>query len=259
MTVLDEIIVGVREDLAKRQAVRSLADLERVVAELPSPLDVMPALLAPGLSVIAEVKRASPSKGHLAAIDDPAELARAYQAGGAAAISVLTEARRFRGSLADLEHVRAAVRTPLLRKDFVVTDYQLWEGRAAGADLALLIVAALSSSELPRLLALGRSLGLACLVETHTPDEVRRAVDAGATLIGVNNRDLKTLAVDLAQFERLVPLIPSGAVTVAESGILSLADAARMAAAGADAVLVGEALVKDGDPAAAIQAMRSLA
>lgn len=259
MTVLDEIIVGVREDLAKRQAVRSQADLERAVAELPSALDVMPALVAPGLSVIAEVKRASPSKGYLAAIDNPAELARAYQAGGAAAISVLTEARRFRGSLADLETVRAAVRTPLLRKDFVVTDYQLWEGRAAGADLALLIVAALSQTDLQRLLALGRSLGLACLVETHTPDEVRRAVDAGATLIGVNNRDLKTLAVDLAQFERLVPLIPAGVVTVAESGILSLADAARMAVAGADAVLVGEALVKDGDPAAAIRAMRSLA
>ncbi|MGB7962545.1 MAG: indole-3-glycerol phosphate synthase TrpC [Propionicimonas sp.] len=259
MTVLDEIIVGVRQDLAKRQETRSLADLERAVAELPSPLDVMPALAAPGLSVIAEVKRASPSKGNLADIDDPAELARAYQAGGAAAISVLTEARRFRGSLSDLAKVRAAVQTPLLRKDFVVTDYQLWEGRAAGADLALLIVAALSEVELQRLLTLGRSLGLACLVETHTPDEVKRAVDAGADLIGVNNRNLKTLAVDLAQFERLVPLIPPGAVTVAESGILSLADAARMAQAGADAVLVGEALVKDGDPAAAIRAMRSLA
>ena len=258
MTVLDEIIVGVRQDLETRQRARSLADLERAVSALPAPMDPRPALAAAGLSVIAEVKRASPSKGHLASIEDPAELARAYQAGGAAAISVLTEARRFGGSLADLETVRAAVRTPLLRKDFVVTDYQLWEGRAAGADLALLIVAALTQAELEHLLGLGRQLGLACLVETHTGDEVRRAVDAGADLIGVNNRDLKTLAVDLAQFERLASLIPSGALKVAESGISGLADAARMADAGADAVLVGEALVKDGDPAAAIKAMRSL-
>lgn len=258
MTVLDEIIVGVRQDLETRQRARSLADLERAVSALPAPMDPRPALAAAGLSVIAEVKRASPSKGHLASIEDPAELARAYQAGGAAAISVLTEARRFGGSLADLETVRAAVRTPLLRKDFVVTDYQLWEGRAAGADLALLIVAALTQAELEHLLGLGRRLGLACLVETHTGDEVRRAVDAGADLIGVNNRDLKTLAVDLAQFERLASLIPSGALKVAESGISGLADAARMADAGADAVLVGEALVKDGDPAAAIKAMQSL-
>jgi len=258
MTVLDEIIAGVREDLAARVAARPLADLEAAVAGLPPARDPLPALRAPGLGVIAEVKRASPSKGHLATIPDPAALARAYADGGASAISVLTEARRFGGSLADLAAVRAAVDSPLLRKDFVVTEYQLWEGRAAGADLALLIVAALGDAELARFLHLAGELGLTCLVETHTADEVRRAADAGAELIGVNNRNLKTLDVDLARFEELVVLIPDGAVTVAESGILTLADAERMAAAGADAVLVGEALVRDGDPRAAVAAMRAV-
>jgi len=258
MTVLDEIIAGVREDLALREASTPLDAVVAAATSLPAALDPLPALRAPGLSVIAEVKRASPSKGALATIDDPAALARAYEAGGAAAISVLTERRRFGGSLADLAAVRAAVATPLLRKDFVVTEYQLWEGRAAGADLALLIVAALDDRELGRLLAVATEIGLTCLVETHTADEVRRAVDAGAELIGVNNRNLKTLAVDLAQFERLAGLIPAGAVRVAESGILTPADAARVRAAGADAILVGEALVTHGDPEAAIAAFRAV-
>ncbi len=258
MTVLDEIIAGVREDLREREAARPLADLMTAVEQLPPARDPLPALRGPGLGVIAEVKRASPSKGHLAAIPDPAALAVRYAAGGAAAISVLTERRRFHGSLDDLVAVRAAVDTPLLRKDFVVTEYQLWEGRAAGADLALLIVAALTDAELVHLLEVAGGLGLTCLIETHTADEVRRAVDAGAVLIGVNNRNLKTLDVDLARFEELAGLLPAGTVTVAESGILSLADAQRMADAGADAVLVGEALVKDGDPAAAVAAMRAL-
>ncbi len=258
MTVLDQIIAGVREDLEQRIATRPMAELEAAVAQLPAARDPLSALRAAGLAVIAEVKRASPSKGHLAPITDPAALATTYAAGGAAAISVLTERRRFHGSLDDLVAVRQAVDTPLLRKDFVVTDYQLWEGRAAGADLALLIVAALTDTELARLLALASRLGLTCLVETHTASEVRRAVDAGAELIGVNNRNLKTLDVDLARFEELVGLLPSGTVAVAESGILTLADAQRMADAGADAVLVGEALVVDGDPAAAVAAMRAL-
>ena len=258
MTVLGQIIAGVREDLEQRIATRPMAELEAAVAQLPAARDPLPALRAAGLAVIAEVKRASPSKGHLAPITDPASLATRYAAGGAAAISVLTERRRFHGSLDDLVAVRQAVDTPLLRKDFVVTDYQLWEGRAAGADLALLIVAALTDAELASLLALASRLGLTCLVETHTASEVRRAVDAGAELIGVNNRNLKTLDVDLARFEELVGLLPSGTVAVAESGILTLADAQRMADAGADAVLVGEALVVDGDPAAAVAAMRAL-
>ena len=252
MGVLDDIIVGVREDLAERQAARSIAELADVVAALPPARDPMPAFRAPGLSVIAEVKRSSPSKGALAAIPDPAALAADYARGGAAAISVLSEARRFGGSLADLVAVRAAVSTPLLRKDFIVSDYQLWEARAAGADLALLIVAALSDAELARLSALAAELGLTALVEVHTPEETRRAVDAGAALIGVNNRNLQTLAVDLGQFEALAGLIPDDRVKVAESGISGVADVERVASAGADVILVGEALVKQGDPAASV-------
>lgn len=259
MTVLDEIIAGVVEDLEVRRAHRSLDELMAAVAALPPAIDPLPALRAPGLSVIAEVKRASPSKGSLAAIADPAALAVEYAAGGASAISVLTEQRRFGGCLADLEAVRAAVPTPLLRKDFVVTDYQLWEGRAAGADLALLIVAALTQRQLEDFLALGARLGITCLVETHTADEVRRAADAGAVLLGVNNRNLKTLEVDLSHFQELAELADGDQVLVAESGILSVEDAAAMRRAGADAVLVGELLVRSGDPRSAVAALRSLA
>jgi indole-3-glycerol phosphate synthase len=252
MGVLDEIVAGVREDLDERRARRSLDELAAVVATLDAARDPMPAFRAGPLAVIAEVKRASPSKGALADIPDPAALAAQYAAGGASAISVLTERRRFGGSLADLEAVRAAVDTPLLRKDFIVTDYQLWEARAAGADLALLIVASLSDDQLAALMATARTLGLTALVEVHTPEETRRAVAAGASLIGVNNRNLQTLDVDLAQFERLVGLIPGDVVKVAESGILSVADVRRVADAGADVVLVGEALVKHGDPRHAV-------
>lgn len=259
MTVLDEIIVGVVEDLAARESLRPMAQLVDAVASAPAALDPMPALRASGLSVIAEVKRASPSKGQLAAIKDPSALAQSYEAGGAAAISVLTEQRRFGGTLADLEAVRAAVATPLLRKDFVVGQYQLWEARAAGADLVLLIVAALTQAELRTLLQVSAELGLTALVETHTTEEVARALDCGAELIGVNNRDLKTLEVDLAHFEKMVASVGDQAVKVAESGILSAQDAARMRSAGADAILVGELLVRHGDPAAAVAALRSLA
>ena len=252
MGVLDEIVAGVREDLADRRARRSLDELAAVVATMAAPRDPMPAFRAEPLAVIAEVKRSSPSKGALADIPDPAALAAQYAAGGASAISVLTERRRFGGTLADLEAVRAAVDTPLLRKDFMVTDYQLWEARAAGADLALLIVAALTDDELSALMATTRTLGLTALVEVHTPDETRRAVAAGASLIGVNNRNLQTLDVDLAQFERLVGLIPDDVVKVAESGILSLDDVRRVAHAGADVILVGEALVRHGDPRRAV-------
>jgi len=259
MTVLDEIIAGVVEDLEVRRAHRPLEELLAQVATMPPALDPLPALRAPGLGVIAEVKRSSPSKGALARIDDPAALASAYAAGGASAISVLTEGRRFGGSLDDLVAVRSAVETPLLRKDFVVTEYQLWEGRAAGADLALLIVAALDQDDLTAFLDLAGRLGVTCLVETHTAEEVRRALAAGATLIGVNNRDLKTLEVDLNHFQELAELIGDEAVKVAESGILSVEDAARMRSAGADAVLVGELLVRSGDPASAVAALRSLA
>jgi indole-3-glycerol phosphate synthase len=218
----------------------------------------MPRFRAPGTSVIAEVKRRSPSKGALADIPDPAELAAAYERGGAAAISVLTEQRRFGGSLADLRTVRAAVPTPLLRKDFMVTPYQLHEARAAGADLVLLIVAALDQPLLEKLYAEARELGLTVLVEVHDAEETRRAVDLGADLIGVNARNLKTLDIDPDCFARLAPLIPDTVVRVAESGISGPEDVLRYAEQGAQVVLVGEALVKDGDPEAAVRAMTGI-
>lgn len=252
-TVLDSIVAGVREDLALRVEQVSLSDLARRVDDAPAPLDVAQRLRADGLSLIAEVKRASPSKGALADIADPAALARTYAEAGATAISVLTERRRFHGSLDDLDVVRAAVRVPVLRKDFMVTDYQLWEARAHGADLILLIVASLSDAELLHLHDLARELGMTALVEVHDEGETQRAVDAGATVIGINARNLKTLEVHPDTFSRLVPLIPPGVVTVAESGVTGAHDAAAYAAQGADAVLVGEALVRGTDPAAAVR------
>src|SRR3954447_18756453 len=218
MSVLEEIIDGVRVDLAERQAQIPLDDLKQAARRAPDARDPMPSFRAPGVSVIAEVKRSSPSKGSLDAITDPAALAASYAAGGAATISVLTEQRRFGGSLADLRAVRAAVDVPLLRKDFIVTAYQLWEARANGADLALLIVAALEQPALVSLIERAESIGLTPLVEVHDEEEVARAVDAGARIIGVNARDLKTLQVDRSTFARLAPLIPDNVVRIAESG-----------------------------------------
>jgi indole-3-glycerol phosphate synthase len=257
MSVLDDIVAGVRDDLAGRQAALPEADLRAAAAEATPARDPMPAFRAPGLSVIAEVKRRSPSKGDLADIPDPAALAQAYAAGGADAISVLTEQRRFGGSLDDLRAVRAAVETPLLRKDFVVSTYQLLEARAAGADLVLLIVAALDDGTLARLHDEARDLGLTVLVEVHDEAEIARALAVGAELVGVNARNLKTLEVDPGTFGRLVGLLPAHVVKVAESGIGGPGDAARHAAEGAEVVLVGEALVRDGDPTAAVAAMRA--
>lgn len=248
-TVLDEIIAGVRLDLAARVARTSLAELHSRIATLPPALDAEAALrAAAGIAVIAEVKRASPSKGALADIPDPAALASAYAAGGATAISVLTEERRFRGSLTDLDAVRACVELPVLRKDFMVEPYQLIEARAHGADLILLIVAALTDAQLVAMREQAEGLGMTALVEVHDADETRRAVATGARVIGVNARNLKTLEVDPTAFARLRPLIPDTAVAVAESGIRGVTDVQGYAAAGARAVLVGEALVIGGDP-----------
>jgi len=248
MGVLDDIVAGVREDLELRQADVSLDRLKERCQHVDPSLDPMPVFRGPGVSVIAEVKRASPSKGALASIGDPAALAAEYAAGGAAVISVLTEQRRFSGTLEDLVRVRNAVDIPVLRKDFVVTPYQLFEGRAAGADLILLIVAALTDAQLISLVERAESIGLTPLVEAHTDEEVRRAVDAGARLIGVNNRSLQTLEVDPTTFARLAPLIPDGIVRVAESGVRGPHDVIELARAGADVVLVGEALVTGRDP-----------
>ncbi|MEI8055987.1 MAG: indole-3-glycerol phosphate synthase TrpC [Actinomycetes bacterium] len=253
MTVLDDILVGVRADLAERQARVSLDDLKEMVARRPAALDAEAVLRGDGVSVIAEVKRASPSKGVLAEIADPGALATEYEAGGAHVISVLTEGRRFGGSLADLAAVRAAVDIPVLRKDFIVSSYQLWEARAYGADLALLIVAALPQDALESLVERARSLGLTPLVEVHDPEEADRAVQAGATVIGVNVRNLKTLEVDRETFTRVAPLIPATCVRIAESGVRGAHDLLAYAHAGADAVLVGESLVTGGDPRSAVR------
>lgn len=250
MSVLDDIIVGVREDLESRKARVPLQDLRTLVQKAPAPRDALTALSAvrPGVRVIAEVKRKSPSKGELSDIQDPAELASAYERGGAAVVSVLTEERRFGGSLADLDAVRAAIDLPILRKDFTVDEYQIWEARAHGADLVLLIVAALSDEELGAYRSLAEQLGMHALVETHTAEEVERAVASGARIIGVNVRNLKTLDIDRSVFPALVGLIPAGAVIVAESGVRDIADVELFVADGAHAVLVGEALVRQDDP-----------
>lgn len=252
MSVLDEIIDGVRADLAERQAQVSLGELQERAAKAPEALDGAAALRGDSVRVICEVKRSSPSKGALAAIADPAALAADYEAGGAAVISVLTEQRRFGGSLADLEAVRGRVDIPVLRKDFIVSAYQLWEARAHGADLVLLIVAALEQEALVSLIERAESIGLTPLVEAHDEEEVARAVDAGARVIGVNARNLKTLEVDRGTFARVAPEIPDGLVKVAESGVRGPHDLIAYANDGADAVLVGESLVTGRDPKAAV-------
>lgn len=258
MSVLDDIVAGVRADLARRRSTAPEADLRAALGDVDPPRDPMPALRAPGSSVIAEVKRRSPSKGDLAAITDPAALARQYAAGGAAAISVLTEERRFGGRLEDLRAVRAAVDVPVLRKDFLVEPYQVLEARAAGADLVLLIVAALDDDTLRRLHDQARELGMTVLVEVHDQAETDRAVAIGAELVGVNARNLKTLDIDPDAFGRLAPLIPDDRVKVAESGISGPVDVERHVSEGARAVLVGEALVKDGDPESGVRAMTGI-
>jgi len=252
VSVLDGILDGVREDLAARQQATPLAELKRRVSRMPDRVDVVRRFRGPGISVIAEVKRASPSRGPLAEIPDPAELARQYEEGGAAAVSVLTERRRFGGSMADLAAVSKTIDVPVLCKDFTLTSYQLWEARANGASLALLMVVSLEQNALVALVERAESIGLTPLVECHTAEEISRAVDAGARLIGVNNRDLTTLDVDRDTFARLAPLIPADVVRVAESGIRGPHDVIELGRAGADVVLVGERLVTGKDPRSAV-------
>ena len=253
MSVLDSIIEGVREDLAARRG--SMGALhERIDAQAPA-LDAHSFLSRNEMNVIAEVKRSSPSKGNLAPITDPAALAEKYQEAGAAAVSVLTEQRRFGGSLADLDAVRSRIEIPVLRKDFMVDEYQFLEARAHGADIVLLIVAALSKSQLKDFYDLATELGMASLIEVHTQSELESAMDISPRIVGVNSRNLKTLEVSASVFEELIPAIPSSVIRVAESGISTRADVAQAQKAGATAILVGESLVKSGDP---ISAMREL-
>ncbi len=254
--MLERILAHKREEVARARV--GLPALRRRAAAAPPPRDFLAALGGPRVAVIAEIKRASPSRGPLNPQLDPAALARLYEQGGAAALSVLTDGRFFAGSLADLAAARAAVALPVLRKDFVVDEYQVYEARAAGADALLLIVAALADAALRDYLALAAELGLPCLVEAHDEREVERALSGGARLIGVNNRDLRTFAVDLATGERLGALIPSDRVFISESGIHSRADVARLARAGADAVLVGESLVRAGDVVGTVRELASV-
>jgi indole-3-glycerol phosphate synthase len=242
--VLSDLLAGALADAAERQASRPLSVVEAAaVGQVPA-IDAL-SVLAPAdrVKIIAEVKRASPSRGALAEIADPAALAVSYEFGGASAISVLTEGRKFKGTLADLEQVRSAVTIPVLRKDFIGNEYQVLEARAAGADMVLLIVAALDQATLVSLHDFIRELGMTALVETHSGDEVDRALDIGASLVGINARNLSTFELDQNLFGSLADRIPSGVVRVAESAVLTAADVAHYRSDGADVVLVGEALV----------------
>jgi len=252
--MLEPILASVRARLGN--VVARSDEWRGAAAGAPPARDFAGALRVPGLSVIAEVKRRSPSAGVLASGLDPASRAVAYRDGGAAALSVLTEPDHFAGAPEDLVVARLAVDLPVLRKDFVLHPAQVWQSRALGADAVLLIAAILDDVLLRDLLGEADAAGLAALVEVHDAAEAERAAAAGAGIVGVNNRDLRTFRVDLATAERLRPLLPDGAVTVAESGVSDPEAAARMADAGYDAVLVGEALVRAGDPARLVGALR---
>lgn len=250
--MLADLMNGAIADAQARSIDRPLAVVEAAALRRPAPIDALDALRpADRVKIIAEVKRASPSRGSLAPIPDPAGLAATYQAAGASAVSVLTEGRKFLGSLADLEAVREAVTVPVLRKDFIANSYQVFEARAAGADIVLLIVAALEQDVLVSLHELSTQLGMATLVETHSSEEISRALDAGARLLGINARNLVTFGLDRDLFGSLAQQVPSGVIRVAESAVTSADDVAHYRTAGADVVLVGEALVT-GDPHATL-------
>ena len=256
MSVLDSIIEGVREDLAARRL--PMAQIAEAMDQAPPVHDPLESLLANEMSVIAEVKRSSPSKGNLASITDPAALAEQYAIAGATMISVLTEQRRFAGSLDDLDAVRTRVQTPILRKDFMVDEYQFFEARAHGADVVLLIVAALGQNQLNDYHQLALELAMRAIVEVHTNDELERALDISPQIVGVNSRNLKTLDVDPQAFAELIPRIPTSIVRVAESGISKRADVEFAQKFGATAILVGAALVKAGDPMLAMRELLGL-
>ena len=256
MSVLEEIVAVKREVVRRRTADLPLRELRAQAEVAPAPRDFLAAMTAAGLSVIAEIKRRSPAKGILRSQLDPAQLATAYEAGGASALSVLTDEQYFHGSDADLVAARQATRLPVLRKDFTIEPYQVYEARAIGADAILLIVRALRPPELTELLYLAAELSLTALVEIHDEYELDRAIEAGAQLIGVNNRNLDTLEVDLGTSLRLRSRIPSTIVPISESGIKSAAEAAQLAQIGYQGVLIGEALVTSPGPGALLQDIR---
>jgi indole-3-glycerol phosphate synthase len=250
---LERVTAARRADAEKRAAEGGLDIAKQGAAVAGQPQDFARALSGPGLALIAEIKRASPSAGDIAPDVDPVAQARAYERGGASAISVLTEPEHFKGSLDDLRAVREAVMVPVLRKDFICHPLQVWEARAAGADAILLIVAALSQRELVALADLAETLGMGTLVETHDADEVARAVDGGARVLGINTRNLATLEVDPATVEKVRASVPDGVTMVGESGVSSREDVQAMESAGMDAVLVGELLMRAGDPEAKVR------
>ncbi|MFC1994206.1 indole-3-glycerol phosphate synthase TrpC [Chloroflexota bacterium] len=251
--ILDEIVTATRKSLARRKAQTPLSTLERERARQPLPRDFAGALEGQGISLIAEVKRASPSKGALRLDLDAAALASTYSQSGAAAISVLTESSYFRGSLADLEAVRRAVRLPILCKDFIVDPYQIYEASAYGADAVLLIVAVLTQEELGLLLETAHLLEMEALIEVHNRDELMRALELSPRVIGINNRNLADFSVDLETTFKLRPLVPPETVVVSESGIDNRKDLICLEEAGVSAILVGEALVINPNPAAKIR------
>jgi indole-3-glycerol phosphate synthase len=257
-SILTGLIDQARSQLQRHRAVRDDAEIQRLAAATPAPRDFAAALRGPGLSVIAELKRRSPSKGLLTSDYRPAERARAYQEGGAAALSILTHEEGFGGSPDHLATVREHSTLPLLRKDFIVDEYQIWEARALGADAVLLIVAALSEERLRGLLELAGSLGMAALVETHDVEEVDTALACGASVIGVNHRDLRTFTIDRSLTRRARPRIGADCTLVAESGVRNTGDAHDLRRAGADAILVGETLMRTGDPAPVIKELRAV-
>ena len=252
-SVLDSIIQGVKADLEVRKSSVSFSALKALVDEVPRALPAAELLHKNSFSVISEVKRASPSKGHLSDIPDPALLAFEYQTGGAQVISVLTEERKFNGSLADLDAVRRKVSIPILRKDFMVDEYQVWEARAHGADVILLIVAGLADNQMAELNELATNLGMSVLVEIHDESELDRALAINPKLLGVNARNLKTLDVSLDVCHALIPKIPDHILAIAESGISSTDQVEALVLSGARAVLVGEALVTGGTPAETVR------
>lgn len=243
---LNGIIEGVLEDVAKRSVPTSM--LREKLATAPQLRDAYAALNKEGMSLIAEVKRSSPSKGDLAEISDPISLAKSYQDGGADLVSVLTEERKFKGRVSDLIGVRQSINLPVLRKDFIVTEFQVYESRILGSDLLLLIIAGLSKSQLIDFYQLATELGMSVLVEVHTISEAEVALDIGAKIIGVNCRNLKTLELDKNAFELILPKLPDSVVKIAESGISTRTEVEAVAELGANAILVGETLVKSGNP-----------
>lgn len=257
--MLEQLTAGALADAAERRELVSLVEIERRAVSTPNPRDALRALAPTDhIRLIAEIKRSSPSKGSLATIADPAQLATVYAEAGADAISVLTEGHKFGGSLNDLVAVRGAVETPLLRKDFIAEEYQILEARAFGADIVLLIVAALDQTTLSRLHNFAQQLGLTVLVETHDADEVRRASDIGARLVGVNARNLSTFELDTTLFGEVRHLIDASAISVAESAVVTVGDVSNYRNAGADVVLVGEALVMSGNPTDRVREFRGV-